>query len=115
MAAAWEAFDVAVRVADAAAFEEGSDELQALLAAQVGAEGRNLLPLPERGQPIDVPPLSPGVDGFTPYVSLLRRAQTALERLAVVPGETASGQEVMQAAAGKAATAAGALLAVREQ
>lgn len=115
MAAAWEAFDVAERVADAVAFEEGSDELQALIAAQASAAGRDLLPLPESGQPIDVPSPSPGAEGLAPYVSLLHHAQAALERMSTEPGVEDDGRAVMREAAGKAATAAGALLATRER
>ncbi|MDX2839280.1 hypothetical protein PV377_09845 [Streptomyces ipomoeae] len=115
VAAAWEAFDVAAQVADTIAFEDGSDELQALIAAQASAEGRSLLPLPESGHPVDVPPLSPGAEGLTPLVSLLRRAQAALERMSGEPGVEEGGRAMMREAADKAATAAGALLAVRER
>lgn len=113
--AVWEAFDVAARVADTVAFEDGSDELQALIAAQASAAGRSLLPLPESGHPIGVPPLLPGAEGLAPYVSLLRHAQAALEHMSVEPGVEEGGPAVMREAADKAATAAVALLAVRER
>ncbi|MFI1392544.1 hypothetical protein [Streptomyces griseoaurantiacus] len=44
VAAAWEALDVAERVADAITFEDGSDELQALVAAQASAAGSPVAP-----------------------------------------------------------------------
>ncbi|MFC7841860.1 hypothetical protein [Streptomyces sp. NPDC057382] len=115
MVAAWETFDVAERVAGAVAFEEGSDELRALIAAQASAAGRDLLPLPETGQPIDVPSPSPGAEGLAPYVHLLQHAREALERTAAGPGLAEEGRAVMQEAADKAATAAEALLATRER
>lgn len=59
VAAVWEAFDVAERVADAVAFEDGSGELQALVAARASTVGRSLLPPPESGRPVDVPPCRP--------------------------------------------------------
>lgn len=115
VAAVWEAFDVAARVADTVAFEDGSDELQALIAAQASAAGRNLLPLPESGRPVDVPSLPPGAAGLAPYASLLSHAQAALERMAGEPGVEEGGRAAMREAADKAATAAGALLATRER
>ncbi|MFD5299601.1 hypothetical protein ACFWJU_30915 [Streptomyces mutabilis] len=115
MAAAWEAFAVAERVADDAAFEEGGDELQAMIAAQASAAGRSLLPLPGSGRPVDVPPLSPGAEGLAPYVELLRHVQAALEHAAAEPGTEEGSREAVREAAGKAATAAGALLATRER
>lgn len=114
VAAAWEAFDVAERVADAVAFEDGSEELQALVAAQASAAGRSLLPLPESGRPLDVPPLTPGAEGLVPFVNLLRRAQAALERVAAEPGAEEVSRAVLRQAAGEAGTAAEALLAIRE-
>jgi hypothetical protein len=114
VAAAWEAFDVAERVADAIAFEDGSDELQALVAAQASAAGRSLLPLPESGRPLDVPAPSPGTEGLAPYVDLLRRAQAALERVAAGPGAEEDSRAVLRQAAGEAGTAAEALLVTRE-
>ncbi|MFB7090778.1 hypothetical protein [Streptomyces sp. NPDC056296] len=115
MAAAWEAFAVAEEVADAVAFEEGGDELQALIAAQASAAGRSLLPLPGSGHPVDVPPLSPGAKGLAPYVELLRHVQATLEHAAAEPGTDEDGRAAVREAAGKAATAAGALLATRER
>ncbi|MGZ3113531.1 hypothetical protein [Streptomyces sp. H62] len=114
MAAAWEALAVAEKVADAVAFEEGGDELQALIAAQASAAGRSLLPLPSTGRPVDVPPPPPGAQGLAPYVELLRHVQAALEHAAAAPGTEEDGRAVAREAAGKAATAADALLAARE-
>ncbi|MGC8923527.1 hypothetical protein AB7952_33430 [Streptomyces sp. PG2] len=114
VAAAWEVFDVAERVADAIAFEDGSDELQALVAAQASAAGRSLLPLPESGRPLDVPPPTSGAEGLAPYVDLLRRAQAALERVAAGPGAEEDSRAVLRQAAGEAGTAAEALLVTRE-
>ncbi|MER5182646.1 hypothetical protein ABT009_30570 [Streptomyces sp. NPDC002896] len=115
LAAAWETFDVAEQVADAVAFEDSSDELQALVAAQASSAGQILLPLPESGRPIDVPAPAQGAEGLAPYVSLLRHAQVALERMAAEPEVEEDGRAVLQEAADKAAIAAEALAAVREQ
>ncbi|GAA5216832.1 hypothetical protein [Streptomyces thinghirensis] len=115
LAAAWEVFAAAERVADSVAFEEGSDEVQALIAAQASAAGRSLLPLPGSGHPVNVPPPPPGADSLTPYVKLLRHVQAALEHAAVSPGPDDGGRAAAQEAASKAATAAEALLATRER
>lgn len=115
MAAAWEAFAVAEQVADEVAFEDGGDELQAVIAAQASAAGRSLLPLPGAGPPVDVPPLPPGAEGLAPYVELLRHVQATLERAAAEPGAEEVGRAAVREAAGQAATAAGALLATRER
>lgn len=115
LAAAWEAFAAAEWVADSVAFEEGSDEVQALIAAQASAAGRNLLPLPGSGHPVNVPSPPPGADSLAPYATLLRHVQAALEQAAANPGPDDGGRAAAQEAASKAATAAEALLATRER
>ncbi|MFC7885288.1 hypothetical protein ACFUVV_25930 [Streptomyces sp. NPDC057376] len=115
LAAAWEAFAAAEWVAHFIAFEEESDEVQALIAAQASTAGRSLLPLPESGHPIDVPPPPPGADGLTPYATLLRRVQAALEEAAAGRGPDDGWHAAAQEAASKAAIAAEALLATRER
>ncbi|MEU0396518.1 hypothetical protein ABZ208_27755 [Streptomyces sp. NPDC006208] len=45
LAAAWDAFDLTIGVADGVTWQEG-DELQAVAAAAAGSAGRALLPLP---------------------------------------------------------------------
>ncbi|MFE9636612.1 hypothetical protein [Streptomyces sp. NPDC006463] len=54
LSAVWDMFTVATKGADAITFEEGSDELQAMLAAQQCMAGRDLLPLPQSGTPVEV-------------------------------------------------------------
>lgn len=46
LGAAWDAFDVVGRLADALALDEGSDETQAMLTGIKCADGRRLLPPP---------------------------------------------------------------------
>lgn len=47
-------------------------------------------------------------------MNLLHRVRAALERVAAEPGVEEDGRAVLREAAGEAATAAGALLAIRE-
>ncbi|MCX5338700.1 hypothetical protein [Streptomyces atratus] len=51
LAAAWDAFDLVERVADAVTWDGGGDELGALIAAQACSAGRRLPPLPEQPGP----------------------------------------------------------------
>ncbi|HEY9373086.1 hypothetical protein [Streptomyces sp.] len=110
-AAAWEAFDVAGRVADAVTWEVGSDELQALVAAQSCSAGQALLPPPESGRPAETPVLAEGAEGLDPWVDLLRQVEAALVQLS--DGQSAEARAVLVEAAGHADVGATALAAVR--
>lgn len=116
LAAVWGAFTVATEVADAIAFEEGSDEMQALSAAQQCMAGRDLLPLPQSGLPVEVPAPAPGAAGLDPYVRLLEHAQKALVRLTTTADRIGEGAGWSLSEATKMASrAAVALGAVRER
>ncbi|TNM25894.1 hypothetical protein [Streptomyces sedi] len=80
LAAAWEAFDVGLGLADAAAWEDGLDELQAVVAGQLCAEGRALLPLPVHGRPITPP--APSAASAQRCATLLDDTSAALTALA---------------------------------
>lgn len=114
LAAGWEAFDLAGRVADSVTWD-GGDELQAMAAAQAASAGRSLLPLPGTGRPHDVPRVPPGADGLVPYADLMRHLHAALIRLARHADVSAETQAVLREAAGHAAAAADALAAVWER
>ncbi|GGY16423.1 hypothetical protein [Streptomyces minutiscleroticus] len=111
--AAWDVFDVVGRLADALALDEGSDEMQAVLAGIKCAEGRRLLAPPEDGLPLKSPTPLPGRAGLEPYGALLRHVDVALRRLACVP-ECADDAEQLGVAASHAGAAADLLLSVRQ-
>ncbi len=110
--AAWDAFDIVGRLADALALDEGSDEMQALLTGIKCTEGRSLLPPPENGRPRETPTPRPGRAGLEPYEALLRHVEVALRRLASVP-DGAGDAEQLDLVADHAATAADLLMTVR--
>ncbi|MEU2900481.1 hypothetical protein ACWC4E_26945 [Streptomyces sp. NPDC001273] len=114
LAAAWDAFDVVGRLAAALALDEGSDEIQAMLARIKCTEGRRLLPPPEYGKPLETPAVCPGRGGLEPYGALLRHVDVALRRLACVP-EWADDVEQLNVVAGHAAVAANHLMTVRQE
>ncbi|MFD9374118.1 hypothetical protein ACFWBH_01040 [Streptomyces sp. NPDC059999] len=107
---AWDAFRMTTEVCDRIAFDEGNDELQAMVAAQKCAEARDLLPLPETGRPVTLSPPGPGTDHLVPYVRLLEHVSGALSGLR---GDEA-GLHVLARAAELASGAAAALARVRE-
>lgn len=113
LSAAWDAFDVVGRLVDALALDEGSDEMQAVLAGIKCAEGRRLLPPPENGRPLGTPTPCPGRAGLEPYAALLRHIDVALRRLSSVP-ECAGDAEQLDAVADHAAAAADLLMAIRQ-
>ncbi|MEU2134149.1 hypothetical protein [Streptomyces sp. NPDC018352] len=113
LAAAWDAFDLVGRVADAVTWDGGGDELEAMVAAQACSAGRQLLPLPEHGRPYDLPPVPPGAAALVPHVQLLRLVQAALDRVAAA--EAGEGRAVLERAAGHARSGADALAAVRDR
>ncbi|MET9956005.1 hypothetical protein ABZ135_31295 [Streptomyces sp. NPDC006339] len=113
LVAAWDAFDVVGRVADAIAWEPEADELHALAAAQACAAGRALLPLPEFGRPMDTPAVAAGPEGLAPWVDLLHQVSAALVRLN--DEQSADARAVLTEAARHAAVGAEALAAVRRQ
>ncbi|WP_405716293.1 hypothetical protein OG264_38775 (plasmid) [Streptomyces xanthophaeus] len=116
LSAVWDVFTVAAKVADVITFEEGSEELQAMSAARQCMAGRDLLPLPQSGSPVEVPELAPGSAGLEPFVRLLEHAQQSLIRLAATADQVGEGAErSLREATQLASRAAVALAAVREQ
>ncbi|MFD4347412.1 hypothetical protein ACFWQ6_21570 [Streptomyces coelicoflavus] len=113
LGAAWDAFDVVGRLADALALDEGSDEVQAMLVGIKCADGRRLLPPPEHGHPLETGTLGPGKAGLEPYGALLRHVEAALRRLVSVP-ECADDAEQLVLVADHAAAAAELLMTVRQ-
>lgn len=115
LAAAWDVFSLTTELCDAITFDEDSDELQAMVAAQQCSEGRDLLPLPSTGGPVTPPPPAPGAAGLAPYVRLLEHVREALARLTETGAE--AGSDVQGLDLGRAgqlaADAAVALAAVR--
>lgn len=87
LAAAWGVFGMTTKLAHSITFDEGSDELQAMIASQQCSEGQDRLPLPETGSPVTAPPPEPGAVGLAPYVRLLEHVSDALTRLSA--GEVA--------------------------
>ncbi|WP_129840336.1 hypothetical protein [Streptomyces sp. RFCAC02] len=88
--ASWEAFDLGERAADAVAWAEGFDELQALYAAERCAAGRAMFFPPQASTSPTLP--DPPEEALRAAAELLRhvhRALTALSGNAEVPGETA--------------------------
>lgn len=107
LAAAWDVFGMTTKLAHSITFDEGSDELQAMIASQQCSEGQDRLPLPETGRPVTAPPPGPGAAGLAPYVRLLEHVSASLTRLSagdvadeasaralVEVGELASGAAV---------------------
>lgn len=116
LSAVWDVFTVATEVADAITFEEGSDELRAMIAAQQCMAGRDLLPLPQHGMPVEVTAPAPGAAGLDPYVRLLEHSQRSLARLAATADRIGEGAErALSEATKMASAAAAALAAVRER
>lgn len=114
LSAAWDAFDVVGRLSAALAFDEDSDEVQAMLARIKCTEGRRLLPPPENGRALETPAVCPGRAWLEPYGALLRHVGAALRRqLASVP-EWADDAEPLNLAADYAAVAADHLMTVRQ-
>ncbi|MEU5811538.1 hypothetical protein [Streptomyces sp. NPDC047718] len=115
LSGAWDALTVATEVADAIAFDEGSDELQALLAAQQCMEGRDRLPLPTAGRPVSAERPGLWAASLTPYVHLLQHVDAALTRISETADGTAEAQQSLLLTAQLAANAARALSFVRER
>ncbi|MEU8526637.1 hypothetical protein AB0C77_13755 [Streptomyces sp. NPDC048629] len=113
LAAAWDAFDVAHRVASAVTWEDGADELQALVASQSCMDGRTLLPLPESGRPLETPDIAAGPEGLDPWVDLLHEVRDALVRLG--DGESVEARAFLGEVAGYAEAGASSLAAVRDR
>ncbi|WP_031152917.1 hypothetical protein [Streptomyces erythrochromogenes] len=114
LAAAWDAFTLAVEVADSITFEEGNDELQAMAAAQQSMAGRDLLPLPQSGSGVEATAPAPGADGIGAHVRLLEHVSGSLTRLSAAEGTGAEAARCLGRAADLAAGAAEALSRVRE-
>ncbi|MBT2478136.1 hypothetical protein [Streptomyces sp. ISL-94] len=116
LAAAWDVFGVTAELCDSITFEEGSDELQAMLAAQKCAAGRDLLPLPQTGTPVTAPPPGPGAAGLDPYVRLLEHTRQSLDRLLTTADSVGEGAaHALSEATALASGASVALTRVRER
>ncbi|MFD3809312.1 hypothetical protein ACFWTC_38630 [Streptomyces sp. NPDC058619] len=115
LAAAWDAFGVAAELCDGITFEESSDELQAMVAAQQCVAGQALLPLPETGGPVAAAPPGPGAAGLDPYVRLLEHVSGSLTRVSAAGAHGTETAQALVRAAELAAGAAVALAAVRER
>ncbi|MFC9295756.1 hypothetical protein ACFTWH_10900 [Streptomyces sp. NPDC057011] len=113
LAAAWDVLGMTAELCDAITFDEHSDELQAMVAAQKCSEARDLLPLPTTGRPTTAPPPEPGAAGLVPYVRLLEHVGAALARLAA--GLSGAEAQALGRAGELAAGAAAALAVVRGQ
>ncbi|WP_328741251.1 hypothetical protein OHA91_39595 (plasmid) [Streptomyces erythrochromogenes] len=113
LAAAWDAFTLAAEVADAITFEEGSDELQAMAAAQQSMAGRDLLPLPQSGWAVEATAPAPGAAGLDRHVHLLEHVSGSLTRLSSAAVIDVEAARSLGRAAELAAGAALALSQVR--
>ncbi|WP_371798412.1 hypothetical protein OG963_04005 [Streptomyces sp. NBC_01707] len=115
LSGAWDALDLVGRLADAIAWDEASDELQALVVAQECFTARDLLPVPETGGPLNLAEIEPGTAGLAPYIGLLDRTHGALVRLASAGDSSTGAQSSLSEAARHASAAREALTTVREQ
>ena len=90
LCACWEAFDLGERAADAVAWTEGFDELQALYAAERCTAGRALFFPPQAGESPALP--EPPEEALRAAAELLRQVHQALTGLTghpQVPTESA--------------------------
>lgn len=106
-AACWYGFDLGMRLADSAAWEDGVDEVAAFAAGSACAAGRSLLPLPASGAPIPLDAVGPGE-----LAVLLARAEAVLDT-AARRAEGADEVAAWHTAAAKAHDAAECLRAMR--
>ncbi|MEU7554073.1 hypothetical protein AB0B01_17330 [Streptomyces sp. NPDC044571] len=113
LAAAWDVFTLAAQLSSAITFEEGSDELQAMIATQKCIEGRSRLPLPTTGEPVPAPDPAPGAAALTPYVQLLKHVGRSLTHLAATAEGSEEGKHSLVLTSELAEGAAAALVAVR--
>ncbi|MDX2395257.1 hypothetical protein NJL88_35430 [Streptomyces sp. DK15] len=81
LAAVWDVLDLVAELCDRITFDEGCDELQAMIAAQKCVEARDFLPLPTSGEPVAPSTPAPGAAGLAPYAHLLERVSETLTRL----------------------------------
>jgi hypothetical protein len=114
LAAAWSAFSVARQLANDVVWLDGSDDLQAIFAAQACSTDRSMLPPPEWGWPVKPTTPGPGAAALVPYIELLRHTDRALIRLADDDEVSGTGVPVLREIAGHARRAAEALAAVRK-
>ena len=115
LAAAWDALSMTTGLCDSITFDEDSDELQAMIAAQKCSEGRDRLPLPETGRPVTAPPPEPGPAGLAPYVRLLEHVSDSLTRLSAAETADEGTSRALGQVRELASGAAVALAAVRGQ
>ncbi|MDT0267648.1 hypothetical protein RM844_15275 [Streptomyces sp. DSM 44915] len=89
LTACWQAFDVGLELAHAVAWQDGFDELQALVTTQLCAEGRSLLPLPRDGDPVTPPAASPATaNRCAELLDGVRAALTSLTDSPELPAES---------------------------
>ncbi|GAB2872848.1 hypothetical protein [Streptomyces mayteni] len=81
--ASWEAFDLGVQAADAVAWTDGFDELQALAAGQVCLAGRAMFFPPQAGSPPSLP--GSRAEALSRCAALLRHVHEALIALTDCP------------------------------
>ncbi|MFE3560505.1 hypothetical protein ACFXKW_37495 [Streptomyces sp. NPDC059193] len=113
-ATVWEVFTAVAEVCHQIAFDEGSDELEAMLAGQKCGAARDRLPLPVTGEPVVLAPPDPGAQGLDPFVRLLRHAGEALERLlATADSVSEDAERSLREAVALAGDASAALSQVR--
>ncbi|MFD5489461.1 hypothetical protein ACFWIV_28805 [Streptomyces virginiae] len=115
LAAAWDVLSMTTGLCDSITFDDDSDELQAMIAAQKCSEGRDRLPLPETGRPVTAPPPAPGPAGLAPYVRLLEHVSDSLTRLSAAETAAEGSLHALGQVKDLAAGAAVALAAVRGQ
>ncbi|MEU9030922.1 hypothetical protein AB0D46_26090 [Streptomyces sp. NPDC048383] len=113
LAAVWDALDLVAELCDRIAFDEGCDELQAMIAAQKCMEARDLLPLPTSGETATLSPAAPKPTGLAPYARLLERVSETLTHLSAGCPPDADPASLRRAA-GLSAGAATATARIRE-
>ncbi|MEU6298955.1 hypothetical protein [Streptomyces erythrochromogenes] len=64
LARAWDVFGIVAKLAHCITFDEGSDELQAMIVSQQCSEGRDRLPLPETSLLVTAAQPEPGGPGL---------------------------------------------------
>ncbi|MFE4632728.1 hypothetical protein ACFRJ1_05015 [Streptomyces sp. NPDC056773] len=99
LAAAWGIFGMITQLAEDITFDEGSDELQAMIVAQRCSEGLDRLPLPQAGRPVKAPPPEPGAAVTTPgemFDVAIGHLQEVARSLQLVQGRTAACEPTLE-------------------
>ncbi|MFD3874299.1 hypothetical protein [Streptomyces sp. NPDC058623] len=109
LAAVWDVLDLVTELCDRITFDEGCDELQAMIAAQQCVEARDLLPLPTSGETVAPSTPAPGAAGLAPYAHLLGHVSETLTRLSaadLLAVDASSLRRAAELSAGAAAATA---------